>query len=117
MKTHCATEMVQYLHEAGWTAGGRQVCCTQPRQVAAATLAARVAEEMGVRVGMEVGYAVRFDNTTHPKRTRIKFVTDGVLVRETMLDPLLSHYSVVMLDEVCKHRLGWSASECQLPCH
>lgn len=107
-------EMPQYLDEAGWTVGGRVVGCTQPRQVAAATVAARVADEMGVRLGMEVrrhggagkcgvrlivppapaqvGYSVRFDNCTHPSRTRVKFLTDGVLIRETMLDPLLSRY-------------------------
>jgi pre-mRNA-splicing factor ATP-dependent RNA helicase DHX16 len=47
-------ELPQYLHEAGWTAGGRCVVCTQPRRVAAMSVAARVAEEMGVRLGHEV---------------------------------------------------------------
>lgn len=89
--------MPQYLDEAGWTVGGRVVGCTQPRQVAAATVAARVADEMGVRLGREVGYAVRFDNCTDPVRTRVKFLTDGVLIRETMLDPLLSRSVVLRL--------------------
>ena len=97
--------MLQYLDEAAWTSGGRVVGCTQPRQVAAATVAARVADEMGVRLGMEVGYAVRFDNCTHPVKTRIKYMTDGVLIRETMLDPLLSRYSVLMIDEAHERSL------------
>jgi ATP-dependent RNA helicase DDX35 len=95
------TQVPQYLHQAGWTAGGRAVVCTQPRRVAAVTVAARVAEEMGVVLGEEVGYAVRFDEKCSPivGRTALKFVTDGLLLREMMLDPLLSRYSVVMLDE------------------
>ena len=48
-------ELPQYLHEAGWTSGGRTIVCTQPRRVAAMSVAARVAEEMGVRLGVEVG--------------------------------------------------------------
>ncbi|CAM9160360.1 unnamed protein product [Choristocarpus tenellus] len=92
------TQIPQYLHEAGWTAGNRAVVCTQPRRVAALTVAARVAEEMGARMGEEVGYAVRFDIRAGA-RTKVKFCTDGMLFREMMLDPLLSAYSVVMLDE------------------
>jgi ATP-dependent RNA helicase DHX8/PRP22 len=75
-----------------------QVAVTQPRRVAAMSVAARVAEEWGVQLGEEVGYSVRFDDNTSP-RTLIKFQTDGMLVREAMLDPLLSKYSVVILDE------------------
>ncbi|KAJ1495962.1 P-loop containing nucleoside triphosphate hydrolase protein, partial [Baffinella frigidus] len=86
----------QYLYEAGWADGGRMVGCTQPRRVAAQTVAARVAEEMGVQLGKECGYTIRFDNTTDPARTRVKFMTDGILLREMMGDPLLSRYSVVM---------------------
>lgn len=56
------TQIPQYLHEAGWTAGNRAVVCTQPRRVAAYTVATRVAEEMGSRLGETVGYAVRFDS-------------------------------------------------------
>lgn len=58
----------------------------------------RVADEMGVPVGSEVGYAVRFDEACGPS-TRIKYMTDGMLFREMMLDPLLNEYSVIMLDE------------------
>lgn len=55
-------QLPQYLHEAGWTAGNRAVICTQPRRVAAFTVATRVAEEMGSSLGETVGYAVRFDS-------------------------------------------------------
>ncbi|CAM9454912.1 unnamed protein product [Chrysoparadoxa australica] len=95
------TQIPQYLVEAGWCVGGRSVVCTQPRRVAAVTVAARIAEEMGVKLGEQVGYAVKFDSkcSSEPGRTAIKLCTDGTLLREMMLDPLLSRYSVVMLDE------------------
>ncbi|TPX31549.1 hypothetical protein SmJEL517_g05164 [Synchytrium microbalum] len=99
------TQVPQYLHEAGWTAEGRVVACTQPRRVAATTVAARVAEEMAVPIGTTVGYSVRFDEKTHPTATRIKYMTDGMLFREAMLDPLLSKYSVVMVDEAHERSL------------
>ena len=93
------TEIPQFLHEAGWTAGGRKVACTQPRRVAAASVAARVADEMHCKVGGTVGYRVRFEDMTTEGHTRIMFVTDGMLLRETLRDPLLTQYSVIMLDE------------------
>lgn len=93
------TQIPQYLHEAGWTAGGRAVVCTQPRRVAAVSVAQRVAEEMGEPLGGLVGYAVRFDDCSSREATRLKFVTDGTLLAEMMVDPLLSRYSVVMVDE------------------
>jgi ATP-dependent RNA helicase DDX35 len=98
------TQIPQYLHEAGWTAGGRCVVCLQPRRVAASTVAKRVAEERGCRLGDEVGYAVRFDACSSPL-TRIKFMTEGMLVREMMADPLLTKYSVIMLDEAHERTL------------
>jgi hypothetical protein len=93
------TQIPQYLHEAGWSAGGRVVGCTQPRRVAAQTVAARVAEEMGTQLGQICGYTVRFDDKSDPAVTRVKFLTDGILIREMMGDPLLSRYSVLMIDE------------------
>ncbi len=93
------TQIPQYLHEASWTAEGHVVACTQPRRVAATTVAARVADEMGVELGGTVGYAVRFDDRYDDATTRIKYMTDGRLIREMMSDPLLSRYSVVMVDE------------------
>ncbi|KAJ3271239.1 ATPdependent RNA helicase, partial [Borealophlyctis nickersoniae] len=99
------TQLPQFLHEAGWTANGRVVACSQPRRVAAQTVAARVAEEMGVALGQEVGYTVRFDDCSDARTTRIKYLTDGMLFRETLLDPLLSRYSVIMVDEAHERSL------------
>ncbi|KAF9178107.1 hypothetical protein BGZ50_008054 [Haplosporangium sp. Z 11] len=100
------TEIPQYMHEAGWTAKGRVVACTQPRRVAATTVAQRVAEEMHVKLGTEVGYTIRFEDCTDPGgKTRIKYMTDGMLFRETLMDPLLSKYSVIMLDEAHERSL------------
>lgn len=74
------------------------VAVTQPRRVAATSVARRVADERGCHLGEEVGYSIRFEDRTGP-RTRIKYMTDGVLVRECLEDPYLSRYGVVMLDE------------------
>ncbi|KAF8167396.1 P-loop containing nucleoside triphosphate hydrolase protein [Crassisporium funariophilum] len=91
------TQMVQYLAESGYADRGR-IGCTQPRRVAAMSVAKRVAEEVGCRLGQEVGYTIRFEDCTSPE-TRIKYMTDGMLQRECLIDPLCSSYSVVMLDE------------------
>ncbi|KAH1217918.1 putative pre-mRNA-splicing factor ATP-dependent RNA helicase DEAH9 [Glycine max] len=93
------TQIPQYLKEAGWAAGGRLIACTQPRRLAVQAVASRVAEEMGVKLGEEVGYTIRFEDVTKPDVTVLKFLTDGVLLREMMDDPLLTKYSVIMLDE------------------
>lgn len=93
------TQIPQYLDEYGWANDGKIIGCTQPRRVAASTIAARVAEEMGCELGEDVGYTVRFEDETDPEKTRIKFMTDGVLLREIALDPLLTKYSVIMVDE------------------
>ncbi len=103
------TQVPQYLAEAGWCAGGRMVACTQPRRVAAQTIAARVAEEMGTPLGQDVGYAVRFENVCTPGTTKIQFCTDGVLLRELMDDPLLTKYGVVMVDEAHERSLATDA--------
>ena len=91
------TQMTQYLAEAGYTSRGR-IGCTQPRRVAAMSVAKRVAEEFGCRLGEEVGYAIRFEDCTSPE-TVIKYMTDGMLLREALLDDLLSQYVLIMLDE------------------
>ncbi|EEH49213.2 uncharacterized protein PADG_05292 [Paracoccidioides brasiliensis Pb18] len=92
------TQIPQYLHEAGYTKGGMKIGCTQPRRVAAMSVAARVAEEMGVKVGNEVGYAIRFEDATSDK-TVLKYMTDGMLLRELLTEPDLGAYSVLMIDE------------------
>ena len=85
--------------------GGSMIAVTQPRRVAAVTVARRVAWERGVRIGDEVGYSVRFEEFSSSK-TRIKYLTDGVLLRETLKDPLLSKYGVVILDEAHERSLN-----------
>ncbi|WPH04601.1 pre-mrna-splicing factor atp-dependent rna helicase prp22 [Acrodontium crateriforme] len=91
------TQLTQYLAEDGFANDG-VIGCTQPRRVAAMSVAARVSDEVGCRLGEEVGYTVRFDDKTCD-RTRIKYMTDGIMQREILLDPALSRYSVIMLDE------------------
>jgi len=91
------TQITQYLAEAGYTSRGK-VGCTQPRRVAAMSVAKRVAEEFGCRLGQEVGYTIRFEDCTCPE-TVIKYMTDGMLLRECLLDPDLNGYAVIMLDE------------------
>ncbi|KAL3530395.1 hypothetical protein ACH5RR_009717 [Cinchona calisaya] len=91
------TQVTQYLAEAGYTTKGK-IGCTQPRRVAATSVAKRVAEEFGCRLGEEVGYAIRFEDRTGPD-TVIKYMTDGMLLREILVDENLSQYSVIMLDE------------------
>lgn len=91
------TQMTQYLAEEGFANRGK-IGCTQPRRVAAMSVAKRVAEEVGCRVGQEVGYTIRFEDCTSPD-TRIKYMTDGMLLRECLIDPKVSQYSVIILDE------------------
>ncbi|XP_016096386.1 probable ATP-dependent RNA helicase DHX35, partial [Sinocyclocheilus grahami] len=100
-----STQIPQYLLEAGWAADGKVIGVTQPRRVAATSVAGRVAEERGAYLGHEVGYSIRFDDCSDPHATRIKFLTDGMLVREMMSDPLLKKYSVIMLDEAHERTL------------
>lgn len=89
-----STQVPQYLHEIG-----HKVCVTQPRVAAAASLAARVAEETGEPLGECVGYAAGMTSLRSPN-TGIVFMTEGVLLREMFASPLLMQYSVVVLDEV-----------------
>ena len=93
------TQLTQYLCEAGFTQNGTmKIGCTQPRRVAAMSVAARVADEMGVKLGNEVGYSIRFEDQSSDK-TIIKYMTDGMLLREFMSEPDLGGYSALMIDE------------------
>ncbi|KAI9846552.1 MAG: DEAH-box ATP-dependent RNA helicase prp43 [Thelocarpon superellum] len=83
----------------------QMVACTQPRRVAAMSVAQRVANEMDVTLGEEVGYSIRFEDVTSPK-TIMKYMTDGMLLREAMNDHNLSRYSVIILDEAHERTLA-----------
>uniref|UniRef100_A0A6I8Q5K1 RNA helicase n=1 Tax=Xenopus tropicalis TaxID=8364 RepID=A0A6I8Q5K1_XENTR len=83
----------------------RGVACTQPRRVAAMSVAQRVADEMDVMLGQEVGYSIRFEDCSSAK-TILKYMTDGMLLREAMNDPLLERYGVVILDEAHERTLA-----------
>ncbi|KAG9318354.1 P-loop containing nucleoside triphosphate hydrolase protein [Chiua virens] len=99
------TQLPQYLLETGWADEGNVIACTQPRRVAATSVAARVASEVGTLLGEEVGYTIRFEDVSDKEKTRIRYMTDGMLFRETLLDPLLSRYSVIMIDEAHERSL------------
>ncbi|KAK2965749.1 hypothetical protein RJ640_003287 [Escallonia rubra] len=127
------TQIPQYLHEGGYTKRGMiksnlllqiwrylwslgagtakstlsfpEIGCTQPRRVAAMSVAARVSQEMGVKLGHEVGYSIRFEDCTSDK-TVLKYMTDGMLLREFLGEPDLSSYSVVMVDEAHERTLS-----------
>ncbi|KAL5723235.1 RNA helicase [Ranunculus cassubicifolius] len=92
------TQLPQFLYNGGFCGEGKIIGITQPRRVAAVTVAKRVAEECGVELGQQVGYSIRFDDTTSSS-TRIKYMTDGLLLREALLDPYLSKYAVIIVDE------------------
>ncbi|KAI0700071.1 Asp-Glu-Ala-His box polypeptide 33 [Cytidiella melzeri] len=97
------TQVPQYLLESG-LAGKGMIAVTQPRRVAATSLASRVAAETSTDLGTLVGYSVRFDEASSGS-TRIKYVTDGMLVRELLSDPMLSRYSIIIVDEAHERTL------------
>ncbi|ETW10395.1 hypothetical protein, variant [Aphanomyces invadans] len=98
------TQVPQYLHEVGYSQVGK-IGCTQPRRVAAMSVAARVAQEMNVKLGNEVGYSIRFEDCTSDK-TVIKYMTDGMLLREFLTEPDLKSYSVMIIDEAHERTLS-----------
>ncbi|XP_010904012.2 pre-mRNA-splicing factor ATP-dependent RNA helicase DHX16 [Esox lucius] len=98
------TQIPQYLMESGYNEGGMKIGCTQPRRVAAMSVAARVAQEVGVKLGNEVGYSIRFEDCTS-ERTVLKYMTDGMLLREFLTEPDLASYSVVIIDEAHERTL------------
>jgi len=101
------TQIPQFLYEAGYANIGTScIACTQPRRVAATSIAARVSDEMDVTLGTYVGYTIRFEDISSPHETVIKFLTDGMLLREAMGDPMIRKYSVVVLDEAHERTLA-----------
>ena len=98
------TQLTQYLNEDGYTKNG-MIGCTQPRRVAAVSVAKRVAEEMDVPLSGQVGYSIRFEDCTS-KETKIKYMTDGVLLRESLNDPDLDNYSAIVMDEAHERSLN-----------
>lgn len=98
------TQLTQFLFEDGYGSVG-MIGCTQPRRVAAMSVAKRVAEEMEVKLGSTVGYAIRFEDCTS-KETVIKYMTDGVLLRESLNEPDLDRYSCVIMDEAHERALN-----------
>eukprot|EP00595_Chromulina_sp_UTEXLB2642_P001843 CAMPEP_0196762688 /NCGR_PEP_ID=MMETSP1095-20130614/2556_1 /TAXON_ID=96789 ORGANISM="Chromulina nebulosa, Strain UTEXLB2642" /NCGR_SAMPLE_ID=MMETSP1095 /ASSEMBLY_ACC=CAM_ASM_000446 /LENGTH=533 /DNA_ID=CAMNT_0042114243 /DNA_START=219 /DNA_END=1821 /DNA_ORIENTATION=+ len=97
------TQLTQYLSEFGYSDYG-MIGCTQPRRVAAMSVAKRVADEFNCQLGEEVGYAIRFEDCTSSK-TLIKYMTDGVLLRESLREPNLDTYSCIVMDEAHERSL------------
>ncbi|KAG4304213.1 hypothetical protein PORY_002394 [Pneumocystis oryctolagi] len=98
-----STQLPQFLLKCSYTKDSC-IAITQPRRIAAVNLAKRVAEEMGTNLGSKVGYSIRFDDCSS-SRTRIKYMTDGMLLRELIRDPLLSQYSIIIIDEAHERTL------------
>ncbi|KAF2863450.1 pre-mRNA splicing factor ATP-dependent RNA helicase prp16 [Piedraia hortae CBS 480.64] len=99
------TQLTQFLYEDGYARDGQLIGCTQPRRVAAMSVAKRVAEEMEVPLGSTVGYAIRFEDCTS-KSTAIKYMTDGVLLRESLTNSDLDQYSCIIMDEAHERALN-----------
>jgi HrpA-like RNA helicase len=96
-----STQIPQYIIDSDQSI---RLVCTQPRRVAAVTVAQRVAQERQCTIGEEVGYSIRFEDCSSSK-TRVKYATDGVLLREIMLNPELDKYSTIILDEAHERSL------------
>lgn len=100
------TQIPQYLcYDMLPQKKGKMIACTQPRRVAAMSVARRVSEEMDVTLGEHVGYSIRFEDCTS-ESTILKYMTDGMLLREAMNDPQLERYSCIILDEAHERTLS-----------
>ena len=97
-------EIPQFLLKSNICRLKPRIAVTQPRRVAATSLAQRVAEEVGCSLGSTVGYTVRFDDKSGPQ-TRLKYLTDGTLLQEILGDPLLEAYDIVIVDEAHERTL------------
>ena len=98
------TQLPVILHEAGYTQTG-MIGVTQPRRIAALSVSEFIAHQLKVPLGDTVGYKMRFEDHTSPS-TKIKIMTDGILLQELKLDPWLSKYSVIMVDEAHERSLN-----------
>ncbi|KAH3903822.1 hypothetical protein HBI56_236430 [Parastagonospora nodorum] len=99
------TQLTQYLNESGYAKNSLRIGCTQPRRVAAISVANRVAAEVGTKIGRRVGYSVRFESAMSDD-TQIEYMTDGLALRLCLTDPTLSDYSVMILDEAHERTLA-----------
>lgn len=100
------TQLPKIALEMGRGRDGMRIGCTQPRRIAATSVAKRVAEELQVPLGQEVGYQIRFDDRTSRETTAVKFMTDGVLLAETQNDPDLRQYDTLIIDEAHERSLN-----------
>ncbi|PMB66138.1 Pre-mRNA-splicing factor ATP-dependent RNA helicase prp16 [Beauveria bassiana] len=98
------TQLTQFLYEDGYAKTG-MIACTQPRRVAAMSVAKRVAEEMDVELGTTVGYSIRFEDVTS-KDTEIKYMTEGILLQHSLTEPDLDRYSCIIMDEAHERALN-----------
>lgn len=99
------TQIPKMLLEMGRGTHGHQIVHTQPRRLAARTVAERICEEMGVTLGDEIGYQVRFTDESSPT-TRLRIVTDGILLAQIQRDPNLSKYDTIVIDEAHERSLN-----------
>ena len=97
------TQIPRILLRAGFMGG--LIGVTQPRRIAAVSVAWRIAGEVGCEIGQEVGYAIRFDDKTS-EDTMVKVMTDGILLQEARTDPDFSAYEVIMVDEAHERSLN-----------
>ncbi|WEV46227.1 DUF3418 domain-containing protein [Bifidobacterium sp. ESL0690] len=99
------TQIPKMLLEMGRGTHGHQIVHTQPRRLAARTVAERICDEMEVKLGEEIGYQVRFTDESSPK-TRLRIVTDGILLAQIQHDPRLSRYDTIIIDEAHERSLN-----------
>jgi len=99
-----STQIPQFVLDSGLLAEGKRCIVLQPRRIAARMLAQRVARERNARLGGEVGYQVRFDNVTS-RETRLSYVTEGVMLRQMLEDPLLERVGCICIDEFHERHL------------
>ncbi|RIY25661.1 ATP-dependent RNA helicase HrpA, partial [Bifidobacteriaceae bacterium WP021] len=99
------TQIPKMVLELGRGGRGKQIVHTQPRRLAARTVAERIANEMEVKLGEEIGYQVRFTDESSPK-TKLRIVTDGILLAQIQRDPLLTKYDTIIIDEAHERSLN-----------